>query len=527
MGWSPDSEDQITFDGSNLNTAGFLSSTTRVGVIITNIDGLIDQPPIRVEDRVRPGQHGARAGALKLHARPFTIEGVVFGTSRADLESRKSALQALMLPDGFLKTLQYTHPSDGVQIVDCRVQDPFAWGDPYEMGQSAPHVAARFHVGMVAHDPRRYSAALEEAYTGAITAGSGLFFPITFPLTFDVELDGASVTVPASGTFERPATIRMYGPATNPRVEDTSGSGLRVEFEGIAVSESEVLVVDTDEQTAAVYAVSGADFHRMVVGESPVAYWRGNDTTATIDDEIGSHPGTWSGGYTLGIDGALAVDGNLAVQLNGASGTYGTVPYHANLNPSDYTVAAWVRVDAVGSAQYVYDTVDTTLFTGVRLGVDASGIPFAAVGTGAAIDTLPGTSVMTIGEWYFLAVTQSGTTRELYVNGVQEATDTATHAPNTTRVSRIGADAPSGANRLTGSVDELFVVSDAIGATRVQALYDAGTTTLAAGTNAYPYIDFDTLVWANLLASASTLYYRAQIITDPAFMEVDTRAAWV
>lgn len=529
MGWSPDSEDQITFGGVNVNDAGFLASASRVGVIVTNIDGLIDQPPIRVEDKVRPGQHGARAGALKLAARPFTMEGVVFGAGRVDLETRKSALQEVLIPDGVVRTLAYTHPSDGAQIIDSRVQDPLAWGDPYEFGPSAPQVAARWHVGMVAHDPRRYSSALDEAYTGAITLGSGLMFPIVFPLTFDTELDGANVTVPAAGSFDRPATIRMYGPATNPEVSDPAGtSGLRVAFQGLAISEAEVIVVDTDEQTAAVYAVSGADYHRIVTADSPVAYWRCDDTSATINDAVGAYPGTWSGGYTTGVEGLVNVDGSLGISLNGTAGTYGTIPYNAALNPAQFTISAIIKPATIGATQYIFDCVDTTNFDGFRLAINSSGNVFCARGTGAAVLNTIGTTVLSADSTYHVAATFDGTDVRVYVNGVQDAQSLGvTYVPNPDQQSRIGATAPAGSSRFSGTVDEVALYSSALSATRIGTMYDAGSTALGVGTNAYPYLDFDTLVWANMPASGATLYYRAQIITDPAFMEVDTRAAWV
>src|SRR5687767_8059049 len=100
MGWYPTHTDEVTWDGGALNDPDILGDITAVeGVYITKIEGLMEHPPFRVENQLRPGKHGARPGVLKLAARTFTVEGVVWGADHDDLEARKSALQSVLVPD--------------------------------------------------------------------------------------------------------------------------------------------------------------------------------------------------------------------------------------------------------------------------------------------------------------------------------------------------------------------------------------------------------------------------------------------
>lgn len=254
MPWHPRSTDQIRWAGSAVNNAAFLSE--RLGVVVEAIEGLLEKPPMRVENRNRPGRHGARRGRRKLSARAFTMSGVVFGTSYADVEARKDALAALFVPDARDEDgglLEFVHPVHGAQQITARVEQEFTYGDPFERGATWPEVGIAWTVGFTAHDPRRYAAALTTAQTSSIATGGGMSFPLTFPLSFGAGAAGGEVTIAAAGNYERPAILTMHGPATNPIVEDISGSGLAIVFDGIAIAEGDYLVVDTDEHTATLY----------------------------------------------------------------------------------------------------------------------------------------------------------------------------------------------------------------------------------------------------------------------------------
>jgi hypothetical protein len=262
MGWHPPHDEQITWAGENVNNAAY--SSELVGVMVERIDGLLERPPMRVTNRLRPGRHGARRGKRKQAPRPFTMSGIVWGSSLADVEARKDALAEVFTPDerdedGAL--LEFVHPVHGAQQITARVEQEFVWGDPFERGNTWPHVGMNWLVGMVAHDPRRYDADLTSVETTDIATSGGMSFPVVFPLSFDSGASGGTVTVPAGGSFERPATLKIYGPVTNPVIEEVGGdSGLAVAFDGLAISSGDWVEIDTDSHSVRLYYGSASGY---------------------------------------------------------------------------------------------------------------------------------------------------------------------------------------------------------------------------------------------------------------------------
>lgn len=260
MGWHPPDSEQITWAGEDVNNVNFRSE--QLGVIVERIDGLLERPPMRITNRLRPGRHGARRGRRKQAPRPFTMSGIVFGSDLADVEARKDALAEVFTPDerdedGGL--LEFVHPVHGAQQITARVEQEFVWGDPFERGGTWPHVGMGWIVGFTAHDPRRYDADLTTEQSSSIATGGGMSFPVTFPISFGAGASGGTVTIPAGGNFERPATLRIYGPVTNPVIEEVgSDSGIEITFDDLAVASGDWVEIDTDSHTARLYYASSS-----------------------------------------------------------------------------------------------------------------------------------------------------------------------------------------------------------------------------------------------------------------------------
>lgn len=260
-GWHPDHTKAITWNASTVNTVGVLDSHPMLGTVVELLEGLLDHPEFRVNNRVRPGRHGSRRGRLKLGAKGFTMSGIIFGAGRVDLETRKADLQALLVPSDEPEVFGYEHPTQGLQQVTARIEQPLVWGDPFELGATGPLVGCRWQVGFTAHDPRRYAQALQSATSSAVATGGGFSAPMTAPLAVTGSGTGSTATIAAGGNFERPATIRIYGPVTNPIVEDVSaGSGLNIAFDGLTIASGDYVEVDTDEQSARMYFGSASGY---------------------------------------------------------------------------------------------------------------------------------------------------------------------------------------------------------------------------------------------------------------------------
>lgn len=255
MAWHPRSTDQIVWTGENVNNPAFLAE--RVGVIVESIEGLLDNPPMRVTNRNRTGRHGARRGKRRMSPRAFAMNGIVFGSSYDDVEARKVALESLFVPDSRDEDgglFEFVHPVFGALRVTARVEQEFVYGDPFERGATWPEVGIAWSVGMVAHDPLLYSSTLTTVQTSDIATGGGMSFPAAFPLSFAAGSTGGAVTVPAGGNFDRAAVLTIHGPVTNPVIEDVSGdSGLEVTFEALAISAGDYVEIDTDAHTARLY----------------------------------------------------------------------------------------------------------------------------------------------------------------------------------------------------------------------------------------------------------------------------------
>ena len=78
-----------------------------------------------------------------------------------------------------------------------------------------------------------------------------------------------------------------------------------------------------------------------------LAYWRlGESSGTTAVDELGAHNGTYVGGHTLGVPGALQGDANTAVGLDGSSGQ---VQLPSLGTASNWTVEGWTDLNADAS----------------------------------------------------------------------------------------------------------------------------------------------------------------------------------
>jgi len=200
-----------------------------------------------------------------------------------------------------------------------------------------------------------------------------------------------------------------------------------------------------------------------------VAFDEGSGTIAA--DAVGNWPAstllngaTWTtgrAGNAVAVDG---VDDHVALP----SGTTAAL--------SDFTIAARVRIDAAGKWARVFD-----LGSGERRWMmltikDGSGLPAYAIDTchGYVTQRVEGASALPVGQWVHVAVTLSGSTCTLYVDGVAVASNAAmTLAPHhlgATTSSFLGRSQYAADAFLQGAVDDYRLYSGALAAPQVAAL---------------------------------------------------------
>jgi hypothetical protein len=143
--------------------------------------------------------------------------------------------------------------------------------------------------------------------------------------------------------------------------------------------------------------------------------------------------------------GSLAFDGN---------GDYLKTPFTQSFEfgTGDFTIEGWLYLNSTSGTQLIVDYWKATN-VGWQVWFNAGVLKFYS-GSG---NLLSGTTSLSTGTWYYFAITRSGTTARLFINGTQEASATSSVDYNTTNKSLwIGAQESAGpTSYFNGYVDDL------------------------------------------------------------------------
>jgi hypothetical protein len=204
-----------------------------------------------------------------------------------------------------------------------------------------------------------------------------------------------------------------------------------------------------------------------------VAWYKFDETTGTsaADASGNGNPATLVNGPTWGTGKA----GN-AVSLDG-SNDYVSLPTGSLSSLSDFTLATWVYLDTTGNWRRIFDFGSSTTVNMFLTPQSSSGaIRFAITTSGSSGEQrLNGTAALATGTWKHVAVTLSGSTGTLYVDGVQVGQNTSlTLKPSSlgsTTNNWIGRSQYSGDAYLDGQIDQFRIYNRALSAAEVLALF--------------------------------------------------------
>jgi hypothetical protein len=99
----------------------------------------------------------------------------------------------------------------------------------------------------------------------------------------------------------------------------------------------------------------------------------------------------------------------------------------ANIWLNDVTVECWVYFNSVASAPHVWSIGESGAIRVTLYASSATLRLYTVVNTGGDIITSPTTLVS--GQWYHIAITRSGTTWTMWLNGISQGTSTSTNRP--------------------------------------------------------------------------------------------------
>jgi prepilin-type N-terminal cleavage/methylation domain-containing protein len=211
-----------------------------------------------------------------------------------------------------------------------------------------------------------------------------------------------------------------------------------------------------------------AGYLAVILADSPLAYWRLNETVGTTSaPTVGGVTGNYNGGFSLGTVGATS-DGDKAATFNGTSG-YIDAGNNFNLTATgSWTVEAWVKVTAAnGGTQGVIGKTDFN--NGWVMDLDTTLHPriIRCYNTGSCNPATAGATTLSTGTWYLLdgVYNSAAQTLCLYINGVEQTANCATGMAGNMLATApslwIGNENP-GVRYFNGSIDEPAIYNAAL-----------------------------------------------------------------
>ncbi len=207
-------------------------------------------------------------------------------------------------------------------------------------------------------------------------------------------------------------------------------------------------------------AITGTVLHTSLAFDegagSTAADASGNGHTATL--QAGAAWGTGRNGSALSLDG---------------KGGYASLPADAFADVSDFTISAWVYLNAVTAWSRVFDFGSGTSCYMMFTPRNGAGVACFALSVNEAEQFITSTSALPGGRWVHVAVTLSGQTGTLYIDGTAIGTSTTlAFAPFRLRPTQnwIGRSQFARDPALNGLVDDFRIYRGALAASQIVAL---------------------------------------------------------
>lgn len=236
-------------------------------------------PSLRHQTVQTPARDGETYIRTTVEPRFLIVELRIKGTNFADLQTQRRALITAFNPKVGVGTLKWT-PDATVYAIDCLIEQGVGF---------ANYRGTFFEDALVSFrcpDPMWRGATLnEETVTNS---GSGLSFPISFPISF---IDGLGTTIINNiGDVPSFPVITIPGACTNPIITNVT-TGEKLSFPALTLSAGESLIIDCDARTAKVGTVSkiallsaDSEFWTLASGNNTITFATASGTAiASVD----------------------------------------------------------------------------------------------------------------------------------------------------------------------------------------------------------------------------------------------------
>ena len=213
-----------------------------------------------------------------------------------------------------------------------------------------------------------------------------------------------------------------------------------------------------------------------ILADHPVGYWRLGESMGLVAHDASGQgfDGTYEGGVTLGVPGAIANDPDTAVTLDGSTGfvRIPNAPVLDALTSGAVSAEGWVHGGIKNGDSEIWSAWNGG-GTGYQL-IYNNGVAGAWSGNGIVNSPL----AITDDNWHHVVGVWDNGVGHIYVDGVLEASGTCKPSAATLD-NQIGTQCKSAGSTQcndfrTGGVDEVAVYDYALTATAIAAHYQAG-----------------------------------------------------
>lgn len=232
-------------------------------------------------------------------------------------------------------------------------------------------------------------------------------------------------------------------------------------------------------------AITNGSTYYYVVASAGAAGENPNSEEVQAMPNIGQH-GYWKfdeAGANRGIDAWGANHASLAgtaardtgywgrsLKLDGTANAYATLPAGIVNTLSDFTISTWIKLDAVSTWMRLFDFGNgsaTNMFLTIQAGISngMSIVRYAIKNNNSAEQQVSTNQLLPLNTWMHMAITQSGNTCSIYINGIRVATNTnMTMKPANMGITNLNYLGKSQYNDplFKGSIDEFKIYSRAL-----------------------------------------------------------------